>query len=78
MGLLSDGSPLSWIDTRKYANYVKRNGVQQFLNIYRKLHKRTKDVLYWGDEVHEIVFINNRKLTIHYMTTYCNVSVLFT
>ncbi|XP_076456980.1 glutamate--cysteine ligase catalytic subunit-like [Babylonia areolata] len=51
MGLLSEGSPLSWEETKKYADHVRQHGIQQFLNQYRKLRSRTKDVLYWGDEV---------------------------
>ncbi|PVD31967.1 hypothetical protein C0Q70_07393 [Pomacea canaliculata] len=51
MGLLSEGSPLSWEETKQYADHVRKHGIQQFINHYRKLKDRTKDVLYWGDEV---------------------------
>lgn len=51
MGLLSEGSPLSWEETKKHADHVRKHGIQQLLNQYRKLQGRTKDVLYWGDEV---------------------------
>ena len=51
MGLLSEGSPLSWEETKKYADYVRKHGIIQFLNQYRKLKDRKKDILYWGDEV---------------------------
>lgn len=51
MGLLTEGSPLSWEDTKKYADHVRKHGIQQFLNLYHKRQGRTKDVLYWGDEV---------------------------
>lgn len=51
MGLLSEGSPLSWEETKKHADHVRKHGIQQFINQYQKLKKREHDVLYWGDEV---------------------------
>lgn len=51
MGLLSQGSPLNWEETKKYADHIRKHGVIQFLNIYNKLKERQKDVLKWGDEV---------------------------
>ncbi|XP_069091896.1 glutamate--cysteine ligase catalytic subunit [Pleurodeles waltl] len=51
MGLLSQGSPLSWEETKKHADYVRRHGIRQFLNIYHRVKERQRDVLKWGDEV---------------------------
>lgn len=51
MGLLSEGSALSWEETKKNADHVRAHGIKQFVNQFKKLHDRTKDVLYWGDEV---------------------------
>ncbi|XP_069582888.1 glutamate--cysteine ligase catalytic subunit isoform X1 [Ranitomeya imitator] len=51
MGLLSHGSPLSWEETKKYADHVRQHGITQFLHIYHKVKERQKDVLKWGDEV---------------------------
>ncbi|KAH9508373.1 hypothetical protein Btru_050936 [Bulinus truncatus] len=51
MGLLTEGTALSWEETKKVADHVRRHGIQQFLAQYRKLMSRRKDVLYWGDEV---------------------------
>ncbi|KAK2533970.1 Gclc [Columba guinea] len=51
MGLLSQGSPLSWEETRRHAEHVRRHGILQFLHIYRAVRDRHKDVLKWGDEV---------------------------
>ncbi|XP_029451573.1 glutamate--cysteine ligase catalytic subunit [Rhinatrema bivittatum] len=51
MGLLTKGSPLSWEETKKYADHVRKHGILQFLNIYHKVKERQKDVLKWGDEV---------------------------
>lgn len=51
MGLLSEGSPLSWDETRDLAEHVRREGIKQFINIYHNLKNRTGDGLKWGDEV---------------------------
>jgi len=55
MGLLTEGSPLSWDDTKKWAHHVKTNGIQQFINLYKRLQNREGDSLKWGDEVEYIV-----------------------
>lgn len=54
MGLLSEGKPLSWAETKKHADLVRRVGIQQFLSLYHRLQNR-KDVLKWGDEVELLV-----------------------
>ena len=51
MGLLSEGSPLSWEETKKYADHVRKHGILQFINIYNRLKDRANDCLKWGDEV---------------------------
>ncbi|KAM5256788.1 glutamate--cysteine ligase catalytic subunit isoform 2-T2 [Ctenodactylus gundi] len=51
MGLLSQGSPLSWEETQRYAGHVRQHGILQFLHIYHAVKDRHKDVLKWGDEV---------------------------
>lgn len=51
MGLLSEGKPLSWPETKKNASHVKKVGIQQFLALYHRLKDRKGDVLKWGDEV---------------------------
>lgn len=51
MGLLSQGSPLSWEETKRHADHVRRHGILQFLHIYNAVKDRHKDVLKWGDEV---------------------------
>lgn len=51
MGLLSEGSPLSWEETKRHADHVRKHGIIQFINQYKRLKERKKDVLYWGDEV---------------------------
>lgn len=51
MGLLSEGNPLSWSETKALAEHVRQHGVEQFINIFKKLADRRGDVLKWGDEV---------------------------
>ena len=51
MGLLSEGKPLSWADTKKNAWIVHKTGILQFISIYHKLKDRKGDTLKWGDEV---------------------------
>lgn len=55
MGLLSEGQPLSWEETKALADHVRKHGVQQFIHLYRKLETRKGDVLKWGDEVEYVL-----------------------
>lgn len=55
MGLLTEGSPLSWEETKQLADYVREHGVTQFINLYKRLKDRQGDVLKWGDEVEYIL-----------------------
>ncbi len=51
MGLLSEGNPLSWDETKKLADHVREHGVIQFINLYHRLKNKTGDILKFGDEV---------------------------
>ena len=51
MGLLTEGSPLSWEETKKLSDHVRKHGVIQFINLYKRLRDRQGDILKWGDEV---------------------------
>lgn len=51
MGLLTEGSPLSWEETKKLSKHVRDHGIEQFINLYRRLKDRHGDILKWGDEV---------------------------
>lgn len=55
MGLLSQGHPLSWEETKKYAKFVQQRGIVQFCNIYNVAKKRQDQCLKWGDEVEYII-----------------------
>lgn len=51
MGLLSFGTPLGWLESRKYNEHVKRNGVEQLLKVFAAAGSREGDPLAWGDEI---------------------------
>lgn len=51
MGLLSQGRPLDWEETRKYAKYVQERGIAQFINVYHESKERADGPFKWGDEV---------------------------
>lgn len=58
MGLLTEGSPLSWEETKKLAKHVQDHGIQQFIHLYERLRDRQGDILKWGDEVSVTLFLN--------------------
>ncbi|RXM33120.1 Glutamate--cysteine ligase catalytic subunit [Acipenser ruthenus] len=65
MGLLTQGSPLNWEETKNYADHVRKHGIIQFLNIYNKAKDRQNDDLKWGDEVEYMLVAmdhNNHKV----------------
>lgn len=51
MGLLSQGKPLDWDETKRYAKYVQERGIAQFINIYNESKNRADGPFKWGDEV---------------------------
>ncbi|VDM33799.1 unnamed protein product [Hydatigera taeniaeformis] len=51
MVLMTSGVPLSWSETKKYAPFVRREGIRQFIRQYHKLSKSTGAALYFGDEI---------------------------
>lgn len=51
MGLLSSGTPLAWEDSGAYVEHVRRQGIEQLINIYDRVKDRTQDTLLWGDEL---------------------------
>lgn len=67
MGLLSEGNPLTWDETKALTEHVRAHGVEQFINLYSKLQDRTGDILKWGDEVEYIIVKfddENKKATV--------------
>lgn len=53
MGLLTEGRPLTWEETKRYCKFVREHGVQQFIQLYERLKDRRNDCLKWGDEVRQ-------------------------
>lgn len=47
MGLLTEGSPLSWEDTKKLKDHVRKHGIQQFINLFARLKDRQGDGNYF-------------------------------
>lgn len=60
MGLLTEGvcTPLSWKETKKHADFVKKQGIRQFINMYHRHKFRNNDSLKWGDEVSGFFLLN--------------------
>ncbi|XP_037081678.1 glutamate--cysteine ligase catalytic subunit-like [Pollicipes pollicipes] len=61
MGLLSEGSPLSWPETKALAAHVQRHGIEQFISQFNRLKERRGDSLKWGDEVEYMVVRLDRR-----------------
>ncbi|ODN93544.1 hypothetical protein L198_05409 [Cryptococcus wingfieldii CBS 7118] len=55
MGLLVQGSPLSWEETKPLAEHIRDHGLTQFLNIWDKTKGRTCINFLWGDEIEYMV-----------------------
>ena len=51
MGLLTQGTVLSWAETRRVAEHVRRHGLLQFLELHRRAANRSSDPFVWGDEI---------------------------
>ncbi|KAJ8595689.1 GCS-domain-containing protein [Rhizopogon salebrosus TDB-379] len=55
MGLLYLGTPLTWDQTKQYADHVREHGIIQFLHTWDRVKDRCGDELLWGDEVEYMV-----------------------
>lgn len=51
MGLLTVATPMPWEEAKQYADYVRKHGILQFINIYYRLKDRHNDSLKFGEEV---------------------------
>ncbi|KAG5884145.1 hypothetical protein JTB14_021810 [Gonioctena quinquepunctata] len=51
MGLLNEGSSLNHEETMKWAPHVRKHGIIQFINTYKKHKDRRGDPFKWGDEI---------------------------
>ncbi|CAH1118764.1 unnamed protein product [Phaedon cochleariae] len=63
MGLLNEGKSLSHQETMKYAEHVRKHGLIQFINQYRRFKGRKGDPFKWGDEIEYTIirFFEDRK-----------------
>lgn len=55
MGLLSEGTPLAWADTKQHCDHVREHGIVQLLHTIRAARGREGDAFLWGDEIEYIV-----------------------
>ena len=55
MGLLSQGSPLGWEDSKAYADHIRDHGIKQLIALYNRVKDRDLDRLKWGDEVTPLI-----------------------
>lgn len=55
MGLLSIGTPFPWDQAVKYADFVREQGLIQFMNAYNLGTSRNGDESLWGDEVEYMI-----------------------
>ncbi|KAJ8034869.1 Glutamate--cysteine ligase [Holothuria leucospilota] len=51
MGVLETGVLLNWDETKRYADHIRRHGINQFINLFHKVKNNTYPHFKWGDEV---------------------------
>lgn len=51
MGLLVQGTPLTWRQALAHIPYVKKHGLIQLLNVWKRFKDRCDESFLWGDEV---------------------------
>ena len=51
MGIFTNGQPLCWQETKKYADLVRLKGVKQFIKLYNTFKQRDQDCFKYGDEI---------------------------
>eukprot|EP01031_Cornospumella_fuschlensis_P039129 gene39129-47606_t len=49
--ILRVGTPLPWIKSKPYLNYIRLTGAKQFLEHYKRCEGFTSDGFFWGDEI---------------------------
>lgn len=55
MGLLSEGTALTWTEVQQHCEHVRQHAIIQFINIYNRLKDRQNDCLKFGDEIEYIL-----------------------
>ena len=56
MAILRTGTPLDWQKSLPHLPYVRKHGVMQFLNVYKRLKTTKEDELKFGDELEYGIF----------------------
>ena len=51
MGLLTQGTPMTWDEIKPLTDYIRKHGIIQLIHLWNRLKDRQHDVLLWGDEV---------------------------
>lgn len=51
MGVLFEGTALTWEEIEKLAPWVRRKALEHLLKLFEGLKNRTGDPLKWGDEL---------------------------
>eukprot|EP01102_Stenamoeba_stenopodia_P011556 TRINITY_DN3564_c0_g1_i1.p1 TRINITY_DN3564_c0_g1~~TRINITY_DN3564_c0_g1_i1.p1 ORF type:complete len:620 (+),score=148.40 TRINITY_DN3564_c0_g1_i1:197-2056(+) len=51
MGFLGEGNTLVWEEAAKHADYIRKHGIIQFLNVWNQTKDRQESSFTWGDEV---------------------------
>ncbi|ODN74165.1 hypothetical protein L202_07617 [Cryptococcus amylolentus CBS 6039] len=55
MGLLVEGTPLSWDEIKPLAEHIRYHGITQFINIWDRTKGRICTEFLWGDEIEYMV-----------------------
>lgn len=55
MGFLAEGKALEWSEAKKLAQFIRDNGIEQFLSVFNAARERNGDVPLWGDELEYLV-----------------------
>lgn len=55
MGLLTQGHPLSWADSKAFLEYVREHGIEQLINTFKRFASRQGDPFFWGEEVEAMI-----------------------
>jgi len=64
MGFLSEGKALPWEEAKEYADFIRQEGIKQFLAIYNRVKSRCCDELMWGDEIEYVMIeVDHEKKT---------------
>ncbi|KAE9547162.1 hypothetical protein FO519_009626 [Halicephalobus sp. NKZ332] len=68
MGLLTEGTPLTWAEISPLVEYLKQHGITQFISLYHQFKEREDNVFKWGDEIEYTVVKfdhENRKVRVN-------------